>query len=161
MSSEKMIHIVKRMRPSRFPFLGGLIAIAAVLGCVTFVSARGVDLPEVMHGISMVESRGRDVGLHSDGVAYGRYGVTYVAVAELQRKRLIGPGRVDLMDPDTNERMAARYVLYLKRRYGSWWRAVQQYNPRSTTYARKVWAEMDRRRKEGVPLNTPSLALND
>ena len=153
-----MIHLLRGFPPLREAFAG---ALAALFAAAALASARGVGLNEVMYGISRVESSGQDVGLHSDGVAYGRYGVTYVAVSELQRKRLVGPDRIDLMDPDTNERMAMQYLLYLKRRYGSWWRAVEQYNPRSSTYARKVWAEMDRRRKAGIPLETPSLALND
>jgi len=158
MRAEKMTHCLNGLCPPRASFLTMLMALFSL---VASASAQAIDLPEVMYGVGMVESCGRDVGLHSDGVAYGRYGVTYMAVSELRRKRLIGPGRIDLMDPDTNERMATQFMLYLKRRYGSWWRAVQKYNPRSGTYARKVWAEMDRRRRAGTPLNVPCLASND
>lgn len=108
--------------------------------------AGAIDLQDVLHGIQMVESGGRDIGLHPDGVTYGRYGVTYLAVRELQRLRLVTDAKVNLRDPATNKRMAELYLVHLHRRYGSWWEAVRHYNPRSPGYARKVWGEMDKRR---------------
>lgn len=111
---------------------------------------RATDLRDVLSGIEQVESTGRDIGLHRDGVTYGRYGVTYMAVRELQRIGWLAKTPVDLRDPKTNRRVARLYLEYLKKRYGSWWHAVQHYNPRSKTYARKVWAAMDRRRQNAV-----------
>ena len=95
----------------------------------------------------MVETGNRDIGLHPDGVTYGRYGVTYMAVRELRRIKWIGKARVDLRRPHENKRIASLYLQYLEQRYGSWWEAVRHYNPRSNSYARKVWAAMDRRRR--------------
>lgn len=109
--------------------------------------ANATDIDDVLHGIQMVESSGRDIGRHPDGVTYGRYGVTYMAVKELRRLGRIDGRPVDLVNPATNKRIATLYLKYLKQRYGSWWRAVEHYNPGSSTYARKVWAEMDRRRR--------------
>jgi hypothetical protein len=109
--------------------------------------ARAVDREEVLRAIAMVETGDRDIGLHPDGVTYGRYGVTYMAVRELQRLRRLEDGEVDLRNPATNRRVASLYLQYLKERYGSWWEAVRHYNPRSGSYARKVWAAMDRRRR--------------
>jgi hypothetical protein len=109
-------------------------------------AVRAIDLDEVMHGIAIVETGDRDIGLHPDGVTYGRYGVTYMAVRELQRLKWIDGTRVNLREPAVNRRIASLYLKYLRKRYGSWWEAVRHYNPRSGSYARKVWAAMDRRR---------------
>jgi hypothetical protein len=131
--------------PRRMP--GPWAWLAALVLLCSASQARAIDLDDVMHGIQMVETGGRDIGLHPDGVTYGRYGVTYMAVKELQRIKWIDSSNVDLSDPATNKRIATLYITYLKDRYGSWWEAVKHYNPRSSSYARKVWAAIDRRRQ--------------
>ena len=110
------------------------------------VTALATDLDDILYGIAMVETRNRDVGLHDDGVSYGRYGITNQAVRELQRVGHLEQGRYNLIDPDTNRQIAILYLRHLKDRYGSWWKATEMYNPRGQNYARKVWAAIDRRR---------------
>ena len=112
----------------------------------TIAATKATGLEDVLYGIQMVETGGRDIGQHPDGVTFGRYGVTYMAVRELQRINWIDDADVDLNNPATNRHIATLYIRYLKKRYGSWWEAVRHYNPRSGSYARKVWAAIDRRR---------------
>lgn len=123
-----------------------VIALTTMLLLLTTTpSWADTELSDILYAVGIVESNGRDIGLHPDGVTYGRYGITYMAVNELHRVGWISTRRVNLRNPATNRTIAVLYLRYLKKRYGSWWSAVKHYNPRSNHYARKIWAEMDRR----------------
>ena len=121
-----------------------------LLGLASAPTLTAIELDDVLYGVAVLESGDADIGLHQDGVSYGRYGVTQMAVAELQRVRWLNAGQVDLRDPDNNRKVAALYLRYLKHRHGSWWKATAQNNPRSTTYARRVWAVIDNRRSTAL-----------
>jgi hypothetical protein len=103
---------------------------------------------KVMNGIAQVESGGRDIATHSDGVSHGRYGVTQVAVDELVRVHVLDHGALDLDDPTVNAMVARLYLLLMfKRCSGAWWNAVEMYHGNRDTsanraYAVKVWAAM-------------------
>ena len=115
-----------------------MTAVLALLAAVP--DARAGSLDDVLFGIGQVETGGRDVGLHKDGVSYGQFGVTYVAVRELQRVRLLNDKDVDLQDPATNRKVAGLYLEYLHSRHGSWEKAVAKYNPMARDYAPRVLA---------------------
>lgn len=130
------------------------LACGVALGAALMLAdrARAMEIDDVMEGIELVESGGKDIGRHPDGVTFGRYGVTYMAVRELRRLRIIDDTDVDLMVPEANARIARLYLQHLKQRYGSWWEAVVHYNPRSRSYARRVWAAIDRQRRKVASL---------
>ncbi|OPZ31291.1 MAG: hypothetical protein BWZ02_00315 [Lentisphaerae bacterium ADurb.BinA184] len=124
--------------------LGNALLLTVLAGVLALPASanepRPVALDDVLYGIGQVETGGRQVGLHKDGVSYGVYGVTYMAVRELQRLRLLDDGEVNLASPATNRKVAALYLSHLRDRYGTWEKAVEMYNPMAKDYAPRVWA---------------------
>lgn len=104
---------------------------------------------KMLRGIAHVESKDRDLGKHEDGVSFGRYGVTQLAVDELVRVKMLDRRDVDLSDPTVNAMLARLYILLqFERAGGSWWNAVERYHGNAdrtanSSYAAKVWAAMD------------------
>ena len=104
---------------------------------------------KMLRGIAHVESKDKDIGLHADGLSFGRYGVTQVAVDELVRVKMLDRRDVDLADPTINAMVARLYLLLqFERAGGSWWNSVERYHGNSdksanSAYAAKVWAAMD------------------
>jgi len=72
----------------------------------------------------------RNMALHKDGVSYGRYGVTYRAVAELKRTFYIPKGVVYNLTNEWESRKAGRlYLEYCKDRFRcSWFEAIGYYH---------------------------------
>jgi len=70
----------------------------------------------VLKAISFVESTDRDLGVHPDGVSYGRYGVTKKAVRELSKTIDISDG-IDLTNPKANEYAAWEYLRLMHTRH--------------------------------------------
>lgn len=106
-------------------------------------------LAKVLKAIAQVESGGRDVEVHADGISHGRYGITMMACRELLRigKLSAVPDPEDLDVPETCERLARLYLIALyqddARGGQSWWLTVCYYHGGNRTdreaYAAKVW----------------------
>lgn len=93
----------------------------------------------IINAIGQVESRGTDIGVHPDGVSYGRYGMTQIAIRELKRVGIIDEDDViDLTDPKQNRTCAKQYLILLKSRYGTWELAVAHWNYNDKNYLNKI-----------------------
>jgi hypothetical protein len=111
-------------------------------------------ITNVLAGIAMVESGGRDMGVHPDGVSYGRYGLTLVAVRELERcgdvsreeLRMLEANPAQLAAPDRNARLAWLYlrVMYEQHACGSWIEAAGWYHG-GNAERRRAYADRVRR----------------
>ena len=109
----------------------GALMMAAVTGA-TSAAPEPHMVEHILGAIAQIESGGQDIGVHPDGVSYGRYGVTTQgALAECIRMGVI-PGVVasyDLSDPAHNARVARAYLLLMYERHGhSWFRATGWYH---------------------------------
>ena len=101
------------------------------------------DVESILSGIAMVESSNRDLGVHPDGVSYGKYGVTYMAVTELKRVKLLPEQMViDLCDPIQNELCATKYFILLVSRFGGYDEALKHWNYNDKQYSDKVYIKM-------------------
>jgi len=77
-------------------------------------------LEKAMRGIALVESGGHDMGIHKDGVSWGKYGVTMTAVAQLSKLGLISQEEFMevqqspkmIAEPERNERYARHYMSW-------------------------------------------------
>ena len=108
-------------------------------------------LEKVLAAIAQIESNNRDIGVHSDGVSYGRYGITMMAVRELQRVGILDVSfnKAWLKIPEQNEYIAKLYLREMYRRTKSWYKAVKRYhgasdddeNERYAQRARNIWMQ--------------------
>ena len=106
-------------------------------------------LSRVMRAIAQVESSNRDIGVHPDGVSYGKYGVTAIAMKELQRLEILSPNMQKewLLIPETNEIAARQYLMLMFNRHGKcWYKAVGWYHGGDANqreeYANKVYSHL-------------------
>ena len=90
---------------------------------------------KILKAIAIKESGNRDLKLHKDGVSWGRYGITRMAVRELQRLDKLDCHfrEKDLVDPVTNKIVAEKYLRLMFNKYKCWYKAAGAYhsqNPR-------------------------------
>ena len=69
---------------------------------------------QVLDAIAYVESGNKAIGVHPDGVSFGRHGVTYGAVKELRRVNILKTIWVDLREDRANRRIAAKYLELMR-----------------------------------------------
>ena len=112
----------------------GVIIIMNNARATTKVLHPGEDDPRMLEKllieIARVESGGKNIGVHSDGVSYGKYGVTMIAVRELQRVGIVDNNFREswLKLPEQNEYIARLYLQEMYRRHKSWYLAVGYYH---------------------------------
>jgi len=123
-----------------------LLSVILVMTALGDTMQAEVDMVGVfMDAIAEVESGGRDIGRHADGISVGKYGVTAFAVAELRRVGVLPPVPViDLFNPHDNALVAREYLLLMLKRHGyCWGRALGAYHGGSEKaqdeYATKVF----------------------
>ena len=99
----------------------------------------------ILSAIAKIESGNRNLGIHSDGVSYGKYGVTMIAVRELQRNHILAAhiSEKDLLIPMTNELAAREYLKLMYKKYKCWYKAAGAYHSQQPekrdAYAKKVF----------------------
>lgn len=99
----------------------------------------------ILYAISQIESDGVDIGEHSDGVSYGRYGVTHIAVDELKRNGLIPMDEViDLTDPIQNRICATQYLILLSSKHDGWKETIRHWNYNDPEYYNKILTVIER-----------------
>ena len=113
-----------------------LLSVILVMTALGDTMQAEVDMVGVfMDAIAEVESGGRDIGRHADGISVGKYGVTAFAVAELRRVGVLPPVPViDLFNPHDNALVAREYLLLMLKRkvllgVGAWgvsWRSERK-----------------------------------
>lgn len=101
---------------------------AAVVAAIISAAKVAAVPPALLLSVCHVESNLRNVVSPADGgsASYGPCQVK-LTTARMVAKRAIGP--MELMDVETNARIAGAYLAHLARRYrGDWCRAVVAYN---------------------------------
>jgi len=111
------------------------IMIFTILLASTIWPAETVGRNGVLNAIALQESGNNPFpnngkAIHKDGVSYGRYGMTYVAVAELKDKNYIPKYvKYDLTNDWENRKAARLYLKYCKDRFQcSWLEAAGYYH---------------------------------
>ena len=101
---------------------------------------------KMLKAIGQVESNGKELNRHPDGVSFGQYGVTMMAVRELQRVGTLSPNFQEkwLERPEVNRNVAKMYLMLMYRRAKCWWNAVKRYHgatddSENERYVKKVW----------------------
>ena len=95
---------------------------------------------EVLKAIAEIESGNKATGRHKDGVSYGRYGMTYKAIAELKRVGIIPKyEKYDLTNDWENRKAARLYLKYCKDRFKCSWRIAGGYYHSFTKSKRKKY----------------------
>ena len=101
----------------------------------------------VLEAIGQVESGGKNIGVHPDGVSYGKYGVTMIAVRELHFRE------EGLKDPEENKFIARLYLQEMYRRHKCWFKATGFYHGGSREardeYALKVFGIISGKKSNG------------
>jgi len=112
-----------------------IVSLLLLIGSLHAATLDEYGIPDwILPGILMVETR--STYLADGSISYsdrrrgsagelGCFQITYAAFASVA---LAGERFVDISDPAKCERVAARYLHYLHRRYGSWTAAVMAYN---------------------------------
>ena len=104
---------------------------------------------DVLEAIAQVESSNRALGIHPDGVSYGRYGVTRIALRELGKTIDISE-HLDLTVDWINRYCAWEYLrlMYTRHKCASWVEAAGWYHGGDATnraaYVQKIIAAMDK-----------------
>ena len=109
-------------------------------------------IDKMLNGIGYVESGNNDYpngkALHRDGKSYGRYGVTKMALKEMQRLDRVPQHwtEKDLQNRLVNYSVAYEYLLYQYEKCKSWYKAVGWYHggddKRRDEYANKVFKHL-------------------
>ncbi len=103
--------------------------ILLVITITTAIALSDYSCNDVLKAIAVVESSNRDLGVHPDGKSYGRYGVTKIAVRELQKTIDISES-IDLTYPKANEHAAREYLrlMYNRHKCTNWVQAAGWYH---------------------------------
>ena len=128
------------------------LIILTILLASTICYAREFTKQEVLKAIAEIESGNKAIGRHTDGVSYGRYGMTYVAIAELKRIGIIPKFvKYDLRNDWENRKAASLYLKYCKERFKcSWIIAGSYYHSFTKSKREKYLKKIKNKLKRGL-----------